>query len=82
MRVSTYCSREVHLWFLKLGGMSTNYQETGLTVVPCRKADAGVQVFKGKAEEMEALAWCQSMPLFFAQRFETQWVKGSISRCI
>ena len=38
----------------------------GLIVVPWRKADAVILVFrlaKGKAEEVGALAWCQSMLL-------------------
>ena len=53
------------------------HKETGLMVVPCRKADAAIQVLKSKAEEMEALPWCRSMLLFFAQMFETQRMNGS-----
>ena len=78
---SLHCSGEVHFWTLKLRCMLAKHKETGLMVVPCRNADAVFQVLgqaKDRAGEMAALAWCQSMLLFFAQRSETQWMNGSI----
>ena len=47
-------------------------------VVMCKKADAVLQVLKGKAEDLGALALCQNVLLFFARRFERKWVNGSI----